>query len=123
VLQSVFEEIERDASKHHEAMNAGNSQNDLFESTIPALSSVVGLLGGLVASYAVYKLFRWVLKRKLKFILVPSNFYCNESNSFFVYSGWRISKVVNMTDTAAGSMESSGWKNYNLGDEVTNEEV
>lgn len=41
----------------------------------------------------------------------------------FVYSGWRISKVVNMTDTAASSMESSGWKNYNLGEEVTNEEV
>jgi len=49
--------------------------------------------------------------------------YCNESNSCFCSSGWRISKVVNMTDTAAGSMESAGWKKYNLGDDATNDEV
>ena len=59
-------------------MNAGNSQNDLYESTIPALSTVVGLLGGSVASFAVYKAVRWRMKRKgfsscNLFIPVPFN--------------------------------------------------
>lgn len=110
-------------------MKAGNAQNDLYESTIPALSTVVGLLGGLVASFAVYKAIRWIMKRKACQVVICL-FLCLLIHDFKIlillflfYLGWRLSKVVNMTDTAAGSMESAGWKSYNLGEEVRDEEV
>lgn len=64
VLKSVFYDIERGAQNHHEAMNAGNSLNDLYESTIGALGTVVGLLGASVASCAIYKAVCWIKKRK-----------------------------------------------------------